>query len=699
MLLFESDYSTAGGCLQTNTKNTSFVRMVFLLERMGVKNNKFFLHLTQPELANYDPHNLTDPSVELRARIAYECKVNGWYYLREVIRITSPGSDPISFLLNRANLALSWCFFNSVNSFLTMPRQKGKSIGTIALDSWAFYFGYKNAVIGMFAKDEKLTRENVKRMKDMKVGLPPYLIISSRKDTDNTEELSYSALNNKYKTYVAQADRLAAEKQARGDTMPLQHWDEIAYYKNNDKSYPAASATMDTASQLARAAGLPTCKVLTTTAGMLSNPAGAFAYKLKSHAVRFRETFYDFNDIEDLENHIRLESTNFMTYLEYSYKQLGETDEWLRRVTADKTEVEIATDYLNQWQVGTGSSIVPTSLLNRMNDSVIEPLEYSQYGTLTVSWYVMKSVILSDENKFRNYLIGCDTSDNVGEDFTTLCILDPIDLGVVATCRVNTASFTHVCQCIMDLLDQLPGSIFIPERNKNGAVLVDILINKMMTNNVDPFKRIYNTFIQDWSSASKPLDEIDLRNGINVKHFGYTTSPTSRNELYGRVLINMLNIMSSRVYDYNLCEEIKALSVRDGRIDHIIGQHDDLTMAMMLAGWFALYGKNHGMYGIPRDTILTGVMNNGDAIDPETKKRHIKMAHRIGDLKAMLLVERNSTRKACYERELKTLEELFDPAVVAEDPVSMSAIQAKPPDPDKVDTNFLSKFKMLIDSY
>ena len=696
MLLFSSDYEKEGGCLHTNTKNTSFIRMVFLLEKMGIKNNKFFLHLTQPELRNIDPHNLTDSSAELRAKIAYECKVNPWYYLREVIRITVPGSDPIPYLLNRANLALSWCFFNSLNTFLVMPRQKGKSIGTLALDSWAVFFGYKNAVIGMFAKDEKLVRENVKRLKDIKVALPPYLVLSSRRDTDNTEEFSYTALNNKYKTYVAQQDRLSAEKQARGDTMPLQHWDEIAYYKNNDKSYPAAAATMDTASKMARLAGLPTCKILTTTAGMLSNPAGAFAYKLKSHAARFRETLYDMPNIAAVEEYLSHESTNSMFYLEYTYKQLGETDEWLKRVTADKNKVEIETDYLNIWQLGTGSGVVPDGLLNRINNSVIEPVEYSQYGTLTVSWYLPKSIVFSDENKRKFYLIGCDTSDNVGEDFTTLCILDPTDLGVVATCRVNTASFTHVCQCIMDLMEQLPNAIFIPERNKNGAVMVDILINKMMTANVDPFRRIYNTFIQDWSSTSRPLDEIDLRNGVNVKRFGYSTTPTSRDELYGRVLINMLNIMADRVYDYNLCDEIKALSVRNGRIDHIIGQHDDLTMAMMLAGWFALYGKNHGMYGIPSETVLNGVTNAGQPVDPGTKRRQKAIAERIGQLKALLLTEKNSSRLAWYERELKILEESFDPSVVEEDHVSVSAIQHQQTTPKNFDRNVLVKFQKLV---
>lgn len=696
MLLFQADYQTQGGMLQTNTKNKSFIRMVFLLERMGIKNNKFFLHLSQPELAKYDPHNLTDPSSELVARIAHECKINIWYYLREVIRISAPGSAPIPYQLNRANLALSWCFANSVNTFITMPRQKGKTIGTISLDSWAMYFGYTNATIAMFAKDDTLIQDNVKRMKDMRNNLPDFLVSRSVRDTDNKEGLSYAALNNEYKTYVAQGDRLAAAKQARGATIPLQHWDEFAYYRNIDLSYPSAAASMDMASKIAHEMGLPTCKIITTTAGQLASPAGAYAYRIKSHAARFKETLYDLPDRQALQTFLDRESTNNMFYLEYSYQQLGETDEWLKRVTADKTQVEIETDYLNIWQVGTGSSVVPAALLKRVAASVIEPIDYSTYGTLTVNWYVSKSIILNEDNRNKHYIIGCDTSDNVGEDFTTLCVLDPTDLGVIATCRVNTPSFTHVAQCVIDLMEELPNSVIIPERNKNGAVLVDVLIDKMISHHESPYRRIYNTFIQDWSTTSKDLDRIDLSSGVNRKHFGYNTTAASRDDLYGKVLINQLNIMADRVFDYNLSEEIKALSVRNGRIDHIIGQHDDLTMSMMLAGWFALYGKNHHMYGIPNNLILQGVTNTGESVDPSVKARHQQIDKRIKELRGILQLETNPIRKATYERELKSLQDIFNPNMIQEDHVSVSAIQQETESQNVVDTDFLTKLRFML---
>ena len=695
MLLYQEDYETQGGCLQTNTKNLSFIRLVFLLEKMGIKNNKFFLHLTQPELMNYDPHNLKDPSPELVARIAHECKVNIWYFLREVIRIGASGSNPIPYQLNRANLAMTWCFMNSFDMFITMVRQMGKSIGAIALYDWSMYFGFRNSVLGMFAKDDKLIQANVKRIKDIRDALPSYLIAKSVHDTDNKEGLSYAALNNEYKTYVAQADKISAMKQARGDTEPLQHWDEFAYYKNNDLSYPAAAAAMDTAGELAFNAGLPTCKIITTTAGMLSNPAGAYAFKIKSHAARFRESIYDMQNREAVVEYLKKESTNMMFYLEFSHKQLGKDDEWLKKVTADKDEITIKTDYLNIWLSGTGSNVVPEALLDRISKSVTEPVEYSTISTLTVYWYVAKDIILDEVNKKKHYIIGCDTSDCINEDYTTFVIIDPSDLGVIATCRVNTASFVHVAQCAQSLLEMFPNSIFVPERNKNGAVLIDILIDKLVHNGISPFRRIYNTFIQDWNSTSKDLDKIDLSSGVNRKRFGFNTTASTRDDLYGNVLINMLNIMADRVYDYNLSEELKALSVRDGRIDHSIGGHDDLTMSMMLAGWFALYAKNHNMYGIPGGSILNGVTNEGSSVDPETKLRHQLMYKRIKELRGMIQYEQNGIRKATYERELKALEELFNPSMVKEDHVTVNAIHEEAKE-CVIDNDFVNRLKFIM---
>lgn len=116
-------------CVHKTTTNKSFLRMAVVLSKMGIKNNLFHLSLYDPKLLKVNPHELdptTDPTGEMRLRVALECKRNLWYYLREVIRIPASGGDPVQFKLNRGNLAMSWCFANYIDYNGTQCRQSGK---------------------------------------------------------------------------------------------------------------------------------------------------------------------------------------------------------------------------------------------------------------------------------------------------------------------------------------------------------------------------------------------------------------------------------------------------------------------------------------------------------------------------------------------------------------------------------------------
>ena len=59
---------------------------------MGVKNHYFFLALYDKSLLNVDPHS-KDLTTEQRLRIAYECKINFWYFIREVVRVPVVGQE------------------------------------------------------------------------------------------------------------------------------------------------------------------------------------------------------------------------------------------------------------------------------------------------------------------------------------------------------------------------------------------------------------------------------------------------------------------------------------------------------------------------------------------------------------------------------------------------------------------------------
>lgn len=116
--------------VQTNTRNTSFIRMYMRLDKMGIKNNLFHLSLLDPKLLNVHPETLNDendPTRDLRLRVAVECRWNPWYFFREVCMIPAQGGKPVMFELHRGNLAMLWCFFSNINLTSTQPRQTGKA--------------------------------------------------------------------------------------------------------------------------------------------------------------------------------------------------------------------------------------------------------------------------------------------------------------------------------------------------------------------------------------------------------------------------------------------------------------------------------------------------------------------------------------------------------------------------------------------
>lgn len=653
MINFEEDYKTHKFIIDYSTKNLSFVRMSSVLKRMGVSNNKFMLVLTQPELQGVDPHskNLTQDQM---IRIAYECKVNPWYFFREVIRIPSAGGDPVYYKLNRANLALIWLFLNNVDIFLTMPRQIGKTIGTIGLIVYMMYIVGENLNIGLFAKGTNLRQENVDRLKELRNCLPSYLYKKGPKfNTDNQEGLEYKALKNKYITFVSQSDKKTAMAQGRGQSHGFQHWDEMAYYTNNNLSYEAASSATNTAMEQVRKAGIPCSNIITTTAGRLSDPWGRYAHSIKSDCIRFSEKLYDCINEEDLHNVVKVGSGNQMVYLEFSYKQLGKTEEWFKRVTRGKSPDVIACDFLNQWIHGAGDSIIPKDMLDKLKQHSSEPVACTFLDSLLLRWYVNPE--LMDREEFRQipFIIAADTSDNIGRDFTTLVMINPTDMSVVMTCRCNQTNLAYIAKCIVKLMQKHTRSILIPERNKNGAMLIDLILHAFEEDyHFDPFSRIFNTYVQNYTSSSPSFKTLDIANGNVRKAFGFntTSSATSRKLLYTAVLSTAVNNNYNRIFDTHIIDEICTLTVKNGRIDHETGGHDDTLISYLIACYFVMYGKNLHMYGIQPHEILKENEDPND--DPFERDLQNKIKIRIAQIEETLDKNVSPMLKITLENEL-----------------------------------------------
>ena len=214
-ILYKEDFVKTGAIVDYTTKNDSFIRMSMVLKKMGIRNHNFCLALHDATLQGVDPHS-NDLTIVQKAKIIKECKINVWYFIREVVRIPVVGSEKgIRFVLNRGNLAFTWTFTNDIDIGWIQPRQTGKTYGVEVITAWMMFVVGFNLDIGMFTKDATLVQDNVARLKEIRDGLPKWMITKTPTDSDRKEGLYYAGLNNEYKTFTSANDENGAYKLGR----------------------------------------------------------------------------------------------------------------------------------------------------------------------------------------------------------------------------------------------------------------------------------------------------------------------------------------------------------------------------------------------------------------------------------------------------------------------------------------------------
>lgn len=666
-----------------NTKNDSFIRMSILLKRMGIKNHYFFLALYDRTLLNVDPHspNLT---TEQKLRIMYECKVNFWYWLREVVRIPVVGQEHgIRFALHRGNLALYWSIMNDVDVGLIQPRQTGKTMGTQALVDY-FYNIWATALdIGMFTKDSTLVQDNVARLKGIRDGLPKWMVTKSTADGERKEGLYYAALKNSYKTFTSANDENGAYKLGRGCTMGVIHFDEIAFMNYNWIIVPTAANSMLAASKNARAAGMVSPMLFTTTAGNPDTKMGAFALSILQSAMPFTETLYDLQDRDELIKVIKKSSTRTapMLYLEFSYRQLGFTDEWFKENASRSgaSQDDINRDFLNIWQSSSDNAILPEEIRRKLIQNKREPHYTEIIDDFLIKWYIPEVEVKHATS--LPMVMGSDCSENIGKDFTTFTLVRVSDLSVVATFRCNNSNTMEIARFIVNVLLKYTGVTFIPERQNTGIVITDFVIEELQKKSINPYTRVYNDVVQNiGESKYKDINIYDYNNiPANIRGmFGYRTggssSGTSRSLLYKNVMFKALELNAAKVYDRVLVTELVNLTTKGGRIDHANGKHDDQVISLLLACYLIFYGRNLDRYNINSANVLSTITTNGVKISPDTRQSQMWIKQRIAELESYLTSQLPIALAQAYRRELNELKPLYKEKLNVAAPLAVSQI-------------------------
>lgn len=631
--------------VDTKTSNESFLKLVALYKKMGIKNSDFCLALFQKELQGVDPF---DPNLDAATitRIQLEAKYNPWYYFREIARIPpTSGNNPIQFRANRGNIALFWSFFNHIDFGLLQPRQTGKSVSTDVLMTGMMYVWGENTVINLITKDTKLKNANIERLKIMMDLLPKYLHEKDYSDVDNQDMMTCIRLGNKYKSSVGRNDKIAADKLGRGLTVPIMHFDELAYINLIEYSLPVALASGSAARDEARDAGQPYGNVFTTTAGNITTRDGEFAHKFLTGGAPWTEAYFDLGDQATLQKVIeKTSSEKPLIYGSFNHRQLGRTDEWLFRTLRESAQYgEIADrDYFNIWTVGGEGSPINQEQKKRIKESEREPswTEITPEG-YSIRWYVPKEQVELRMSNSR-YVMGLDPSELLGEksDSTGLVVIDIETHDIIATGRYNETNIPQLSAFLAGILIRFPNITFIPERKSMGMAIIDYVVIALHRAGIDPFKRIFNRIVDD--ATIMETEFRDIQTPVSARsptfydrfkrYFGYATGGAgrySRDSLYVVSLPSSMDWGSRRMHCNLLITEILALTIRNGRIDHNRGNHDDLVISMLLAHWMCIQGQNLSYYGIissnifskasVSDRVLTNVETYREATESKAK--------------------------------------------------------------------------------
>ena len=670
-----------------DTKNESYLKLAGTYYAMGVKNYAFMLALHDQSLKDVDPFSPFLTELEM-VKIGIECKINPWYYFREIAKVPArSGSDAVPLLANRGNIALYWCFFNHAMTYLVQIRQTGKSISTDVLDSYLLNIRCRGTTINLLTKDDALRSENIQRLKDIIDEMPFYLKQRSKKDLDNTELINISSLGNWYKAHLPQKAKKFALNTGRGMSSPIFRVDEGPFQANIEISLPAALAAGVAMRNKARANNEPYGTTLTTTAGKKDDPDGRYFYQQICAAAEWTEKFFDAKDAAELEVMVRAVSRGlkekmrvgdevirgeFAVNITMNHRQLGYDDAWLLTALEETKSVGDAADrdFFNRWTSGSLSSPLTIQQMETIRGSQKEPMyvEDCKIGSFRVPcrWYIPRDSIEMYMAK-NSSILSADTSDGGGGDDISLSLTDVKTGMLIASFNVNRINLLAFSEWVCERwIIQSPNVTLIPERKSSAIALIDHLLLILPDRGIDPFKRIFNRIVNEPDENKTAFEEIKLPlsrrpHDIYVRYkkaFGWATSGgglTSRSDLYSTTLMSAARNCGHMVNDKTTIDQILSLETRNGRVDHAPGEHDDAVIGWLLGHWMLTKAKNLLHYGIQVTDILSrnrGGSENGGVLTKEQRDQ-ILYRDKIKDLLGKLEQEQNEIISMKIENELR----------------------------------------------
>ena len=605
------------------TKNKSFLQVAKDLQTLGIKNFYFMLEIKDPAVIMIDP-TLATLSKDAVMRVVTECSRNMWYYIREVARIPDQGGTSSPYLANRGNIAQAWCFSKGIDSYLNLPRQRGKTQSALSEIGWAYNFGTTNSQIIFVNKSGEDAKTNLGRLKEQIELLPKYLQFESVyseedgkiiKQVNNATKMKHPITKNEIITKAKATNQESALNIARGLTAPIQHFDEVEFTSKIKTIVENSAPTYEKASSNAKANGAIYGRIFTSTPGDLDTPSGQEGLQIVEGCATWTEHMYDMTE-DEIQKYMEANSENDIVYIEYSYKQLGLTEAWFQNISR---------------KIGNPQTVKREVLLQRLrgsNDSVFTRDEI-EYVLMNVK-PIISEIFIKEVYKFdiyeplkRNipYIVGVDCATGTLGDSNAITIINPYTVKPVAEFKCNFIGETAYENLLKELVIRyIPKAILCIERNSIGDGIIDHLLHSRIRGNI--------YFDKDRDLVSSALSSVNdtvsilKRQAKEKSYTGVYTSGKSREDMMA-ILLNRMATYKDDFVTKNIAEDISRLIKKsNGKIEAMAGFHDDSIMSYLIGMYVYYHGNNLEFFGFIKGSQEIENQNEGlsrtiDEVDKE----------------------------------------------------------------------------------
>lgn len=608
------------GYYDFGTSNLSFLETARELKDLGIKRWYLCLEVKHPQMnvQDIDPYK-EDISQEEIGRLVIEAKDNVWFYMREIVRVPAKGAPkPYRFYLHRAAHATIWCYIHSIDVELCQPRQTYKTTTATALIQHAFIYDQNNINIPyVHIKDADSVR-NAGMLRDYIEAGPNWANPWKKmRKPPGLKSLEYPAHHTKIAVKASSDSADKARDLLRGDTLFVAFIDEWEYIPYIDNVVEGCSPAMVSARSIAKENHGRTCIFYTSTPGNLDSAPGKAAQKMIDATPRFSEQYYDLTDeqLEAMFNGTAVENNGFdgkaitKFYIEFDYKQLRKTEEWLaeqhqRAVETNKMDEYYRGVLLLRYR-GADQVLFRQEDMDYINMNVIKPsreIMLLNHYILYVFDHEVRHVDLMSDTPFFDieipYLIGIDIAAGTGGDNTAITIVHPYTLKIVAECKSPYMGPFDLMRIITELAKMLPRAVFCPEANGVGKPIMDFFQEGSLIG------RVYHDPRLDISKNATTIDPVETslkEKAIGRQYIGTNVSPTVRE--------SMITLLKTLVRDYRdklntpfLVQDLNTLTIlKNGKVAAEPGAHDDCVMSYLHTVFVLWYGKDLGRFGINKN--------------------------------------------------------------------------------------------------